>query len=852
MCGFSTVAGRLLAGSCLVTLAVIAPPAIAQDDSAAQSSESDSAAQSESSGIQEIVVTARYVAESVQDTPIAITAQTGEQLEAANVSNIGTLGSVVPNLHTIPGDSQSAGTPVISLRGVQQGTTSSLAVPPAVAIYSDDVYHSTTAGSELDFTDVVRVEVNRGPQSTLSGNASIAGSIKLFTQDPKGDGSGYVTVAYGSRNRMEAAGAIDIGLTPTLAVRAFGHFDTQRGFGNRLDFTCMMDRLGTPELAGSLPYFQPDSGKKDCVIGHTGGGETAVGQVKLLWEPTSDISLLFTGRHREEDLEETPEVALEFGIPCVQPVAGYPDGIGPQPCQAGGANQAYYLSTYKTFGLLPDDRFITPERSGGIYDTYATNCRPLLDKSVVVGTSGFPADYPDGLCYEPRKIAAHTLASAKLNARLTDSINLTAIGAYTEYSNEFTQNGDQSPLGVVISHFINKDEMWSGELRLDGTLLDDKLQWVLGGFAVETDGRQNNMLSFVNIYQLSSVHGINTSKSVFAHLDYNLTDKWRISGGGRYSGTDISITIDNPQAISVIDPVTSSETRLDWLISTDYRINDDILVYASAATGSRPPGLTTIVSTPRQLSPTSAEELISYEAGIKADLLGRRLRTNLTAFYMDYKKLSTAVRGTECRNQPGDVATWFNVAQEDPLALGPEFCGQFPGTPAPITFFNNVGFPATVKGFEWEITLVPIGGLRFDWTGGYNKFESSIEPPDPGSYAPGNHRQPEWNMHANVSYDVETGIGTFIPRLDWSWQSQQDYDTTPQTGLPDPVFIIEPYSLWNAQLAYEPPAGDWSATLQVTNLADKWYHFQVFRGSVNSQTRIGAPREWKLTLRKEF
>src|SRR5690606_24958789 len=162
--------------------------------------------------------------------------------------------------------------PVISLRGVQQGANAvqRLAVPPAVAIYTDDIYHSTTAGSELDFTDVDRVEVNRGPQSTLSGNASIAGSIKLHTIDPRGDGSGYVSLAYGSRNHIEASGAIDIGLSPSLSLRAFGHYETQTGFGNQLDFTCMMDKNGTPERAGTLPYFQPDSGRKDCIIGHTG------------------------------------------------------------------------------------------------------------------------------------------------------------------------------------------------------------------------------------------------------------------------------------------------------------------------------------------------------------------------------------------------------------------------------------------------------------------------------------------------------------------------------------------------------------------------------------------------------
>jgi outer membrane receptor protein involved in Fe transport len=48
------------------------------------------------------------------------------------------------------------------------------------------------------------------------------------------------------------------------------------------------------------------------------------------------------------------------------------------------------------------------------------------------------------------------------------------------------------------------------------------------------------------------------------------------------------------------------------------------------------------------------------------------------------------------------------------------------------------------------------------------------------------------------------------------------------------------------------PDGDWSAVLQVNNLTDKYYHYQVLRGSVNSQTRVAAPREWMLTLRRDF
>jgi iron complex outermembrane receptor protein len=851
----------LLAGSCLAALAALSQPAVAQNTEPQNPAPQSARAADEQSGIQDIVVTARYVSENVQDTPIAITAKDNAQLQAANVSNIGTLGAVVPNLFTMPGDSQSAGTPVIGLRAVTQGSTSSLAVPPALAIYTDDIYHATTAGSELDFTDIDHVEVNRGPQSTLSGNASIAGSIKLYTVNPKGDGSGYLEVVGGSRKKMGISGALDIGITDTLAIRASGNFQRQNGFSNRLDFSCMMDKLGTPQYKGGqvpgtkpIPYFQPDSANRDCVIGHLGGGTTAVGQVKLLWKPTDSVSLLLTARHREEDLEETPEISLLYAPACAttSPVAGSPILFGTASCvttTSAGA-QASHRAAYMTYGISTGPWFVPPERNGGIYDTYATNCRPALNLS----GGGFPAGYPTSYCYDQGKTAHHTLLSAKLNAALSDNINLTAIGGYTDYSNEFTQNGDQSPLGLSVTHFLNRDDQWSGELRLDGKLFDNKLQWVLGGFWLKMEGSQNNMVSFINVYQLSVVRGTNKSKSVFFHLDYNITDAWRVSGGARYTDGENLILINNPQTgIVLTSPVAATTKRADWLISTDYKITEDIMVYASAASGSRPPGLTTIVSTPRQLQPTSDEDLISYEAGVKADLLDRRLRTNLTGFYIDYRKLSASATGVECRNQPGAVATWFSIAQTDPAAKGPAYCGQFPGTPDPITFSQNIGIPATIRGFEWDITALPIDGLRIDWSGGFNSYKSGVTTPRaPGYLWPGNLRQPQWNQHANISYDIETDFGTFTPRLDWNWQSRQTYETAPQAGPPRAKLIIEPYSLWNAQIAYRAPSRDWTAILQVSNLANRWTHYQVMSGVVNDQTRVGAPREFSLSVRRTF
>jgi iron complex outermembrane receptor protein len=267
-------------------------------------------------------------------------------------------------------------------------------------------------------------------------------------------------------------------------------------------------------------------------------------------------------------------------------------------------------------------------------------------------------------------------------------------------------------------------------------------------------------------------------------------------------------------------------------------------VYASAATGSRPPGLTTIVNTSRQVAPTAAEDLVSYEAGVKSDWLERRLRTNLSFFYTDYKSLATSVQGFECVGQPGATAIWFPAASA---------CQQFAPNTGNVQFFQYFGMPAKIQGAEWEITALPIEHLRFDWTGGYNRFTSGIKTPgQPGYLWPGNHRQPKWNMHADLAYGIQTPFGTFTPRVDWTWQSQQDYDPSSQFRAPLPIYVIKPYSLWNAQIAFASAKSNWSATLAVTNLTDKFYYYQVLQGTLNAQTRLAAPRELSLSIRKDF
>src|SRR5262249_39810431 len=129
----------------------------------------------------------------------------------------------------------------------------------------------------------------------------------------------------------------------------------------------------------------------------------------------------------------------------------------------------------------------------------------------------------------------------------------------------------------------------------------------------------------------------------------------------------------------------------------------------------------------------------------------------------------------------------------------------FPSNPATVPWFITVGKPATIKGFEWDLIAAPYKGLQLDFSGGYNRFESGVNTPGgPGYIQAGNHLQPEWNIHANAQYAMEAAIGTFTPRLDVSWQSQQDFDPAPGAEAPLPQYIIKPYAIANAQLDYLP------------------------------------------------
>lgn len=167
--------------------------------------------------LEEVVVTAQKTEESLQDTPVAVSAFTSLALENKGIDNIAQVANFAPNLvfdTTSPVSGLSSGA-VVYIRGIGN-TDFSLTTDPGVGTYVDGVYVSRSAGGVLDVLDVERIEVLRGPQGTLFGRNTIGGAINITSRPPSDEFQGKLEVSLGNDNRQDTRAALDIPITDSL------------------------------------------------------------------------------------------------------------------------------------------------------------------------------------------------------------------------------------------------------------------------------------------------------------------------------------------------------------------------------------------------------------------------------------------------------------------------------------------------------------------------------------------------------------------------------------------------------------------------------------------------------------
>src|SRR5690242_16822686 len=171
--------------------------------------------------IEEIMVTARRRAESLQDTPVAITALSADALERQQVVSTTDLDKIAPNIQfhsygTLTGNNSAA---QVFIRGIGQSDATP-AVDPGVGVYIDDVYMGRAVGAAMEFRDIAHTQVLRGPQGTLFGRNTIGGAV-LLTSNAPGSGS-LVRATVGEDNLIDGFAAVDLFEGEQWAARISG------------------------------------------------------------------------------------------------------------------------------------------------------------------------------------------------------------------------------------------------------------------------------------------------------------------------------------------------------------------------------------------------------------------------------------------------------------------------------------------------------------------------------------------------------------------------------------------------------------------------------------------------------
>ena len=182
--------------------------------------------------LEEIIVTARYRDERLQEIPIAITAINAEEIEMRAFTVASDVAYTVPNASFRPAQAAFGNTMTAFIRGIGQYDFD-FAFEPGVAIYIDDMYHPFTLGSQIQLIDLDHVEVLRGPQGTLFGRGSIGGAIRYVSKKPQGDDTGSIGLTVGDYDRVDVRASYDFAVSRQRVGARHGRVDEPRRLPGR-------------------------------------------------------------------------------------------------------------------------------------------------------------------------------------------------------------------------------------------------------------------------------------------------------------------------------------------------------------------------------------------------------------------------------------------------------------------------------------------------------------------------------------------------------------------------------------------------------------------------------------------
>jgi outer membrane receptor protein involved in Fe transport len=769
--------------------------------------------------LEEVTVTATKRAENLQDVPFAVSALGQEKLDELNIANFDDYIRYLPGVNAAGrGPGQSS----IFIRGMATDSSDQTSIEigapvPNVALYLDEQPVSS-GGRNLDLyaADIARVEVLPGPQGTLFGASSQAGTIRLITNKPvynefqAGFKASIATTKSGDlSNSVETYINWPV-IDDTLAIRGVFYNAVEGGYIDNVfgENSYTAEDVGFPEGAEStvvnnIQFVENDF--NDAV--YTGGRVSVNWAINDDWEllgqymaQTLDVDGVFD--HSPESINDIPNVqAGRRVVGDLQVQRFFPD---------------YLDDEFQRFGLTVNGRL------GALDLVYAGS---YLDREV---NNSF------------------------------DYSGYTQVGNYGYYylcQPEYTLCGD--PTQGVIAYITN--ERTTHELRISssegervnfvaGVFYDDITTKVDTNFYVAAStgyfapnrplagSTQNNPdfrpqgITFIN-------DAIREEEQIafFGEVTFDLTDQWSVTAGARYydlessllgsssfaNVCDFSMPCDESQdgeggrnfdeIFAPFLPLKESDTILKGVVS--WRPVDDTLFYVLYSEGFRPGGFNRIDSDEVPKTYIS-DEVTNYEFGWKSTLLGGTLRFNGSIYRIDWDGLQVGI-------------TDFNISV--------------------ITFTTNAA-DAEITGFEGDLTWLATDSLTLSGAWSLNDTEMVRVPPAVSDIAGVGSRlalAPEFQYNVSARYEwLESELNPYA-QVVYAYTSDQ-YSSI----VVDNRFLQQSYNTLDASFGLN--LGNWSVELFGENLTDE--RAQLFINSLDTDLRIttNRPRTFGLKVRYDY
>ncbi|HSB96100.1 MAG TPA: TonB-dependent receptor [Spongiibacteraceae bacterium] len=718
---------------------------------------SEAAEDNRSTSVDEVIVTAQKHEESLQQTPIAISAFSTVALEERGIVQTQDVALFTPNM-TAAVQPASSGTASYAIRGIAQ-TEPVMTVDPAVGVYMNGVYMARNNGLAFDVVDVERIEVLRGPQGTLYGRNSMSGAVNIVTAQPKGTFAFKQQLTTGSRDLFKSRTTIDTPEVAGISSKISYLYTKQNGYVNNVTTN---SQTGDHEDFGA---------KKDQGF-----------NLALKWQASDAVTFDYNyDQTRNRDMpaafqltKVTPGFVL--GSNANRAGGAYPLGVN---SNNGGFGDTVLLGTYASFGNTPaagqcslDPGCVSFANTPNAAFGGATAAQALLgplDAAYANGAANVKANVRVNSLSLPYQgiesldIKGHSLTSTW---DIDEELQVKSITAYRKLTDQqYTDlsGGGSVDLtavgGGIVSLFANNgldqsQNQFSQELQIVG--VQDHMDWVAGVYFfrehVESSTGQTVAPTY-GAFDSSSYEATNYAKAIYGQATYTPAsiDALHLTLGLRSTSDKRELSLDDSSGAT--GDFSHSYHNASGGATVAYDLTPDMNTYAKYSRGYTSGGFNARTSVANQ-KPFNPEFVNAYEVGYKAQLFDHRMTFNAAGFINKF--------------------TALQLSQFVPSSAGAE------------TVVSNVG-KATMQGVEIEITAIPVEGLTLDLNYGlidmrYDQYlfsspATNFQPVDVSNAAhfPTASKQ---SISLGMQYDfLPFSWGSLSARLDTVYNSGYKHDT---------------------------------------------------------------------------